>query len=297
MATWEDGPEYAPHQRPDLFQPPEQAPALSTAVPPAKPSAGAPLQPPVEFRVPQHVAPLETLVPRDKDVRDPHQAFAVVTSTLTEQSATGPAWTAAHSSQWSAAQQQWGPPQGPPVAVPPAPGHDPHQPFAVGQGMRPGQVPVPAPPGPAMPAPGTDQWFAPTSWAPPAAPRDDRTLLRQVVQGTSVPLLVVLGCGLIPMLSPFCVALALALTALATRRRRQLRTGLWIGLGVVGLSGLMGFVDTLSFSGLSEAMQLPAVLVCLVMLVFAPIASYLSIQAGEPEQPSGASGRDRSSWD
>ncbi len=295
MATWEDGPEYAPAERPDLFAPPEQVPPLEATAPPPKPSAGAPLQPPAGFQGPQQAVPLESLVPRVGESRDPHRAFEVAGSAMTEQSSTAAAWGAAHSSSWAS---QWAPPQGAPVVAAPPPTlvHDPAQPFVPTQGMRPGMAPVPPPPGTALPPPGTDQWFAPTSWAPPRVAADDRSLLRKVVDGTSAPLLIVLVIGLVPMLSPFAVLGALGLTALARRRRHQLRASLLVGAGVLVLAGLMGLLTTGSITGALELMQSPAVLVCLVMLVLAPVQSYLSIQAGEPELAPEGSTRGSSSW-
>ncbi|WP_157677045.1 hypothetical protein [Auraticoccus monumenti] len=288
MATWEDGPEYAPHQRPDQFEAPREATALDAAAPAPPPPPRAPLQPPTGYQPPQQVAPLDTLVPRTDVPRDPHRAFEVVSAMMTEQSAVGPAWNAAHSSSWA-------PPGTAPVPVPAAPpGHDPRQPFVATQGMRPGQQPPV--PGPPLPAPGTDQWFSPVTWAPPQVPTDDRSLLRQVVDGVGTPLLIFLAIGLIPILSPFAVVAALLLTGMARRRRQQLRLGLLIGLGFVTLGGMVGFVQTLSWAGTVEALRSPSVLVCLAMLVAAPVISYLSIQAGEPEQRPQASTRGSSSW-
>lgn len=289
MATWEDGPEYAPHQRPDQFEAPSGATALDAGGPPPPPLPQAPAQPPSGYQPPQQVAPLEDLVPRSDVPRDPHRAFEVVSATMTEQSAVGPAWNAAHSASWA-------PPGSAPVPVPvlPPPGHDPRQPFLATQGMRPGQQPPP--PGPPLPAPGTDQWFSPTTWAPPQVPADDRSLLRQVVDGVGTPLLIFLAVGLIPILSPFCVVVALLLTGMARRRRQHLRLGLLVGLGFVALGGMVGFVQTLSWDGTVEALRSPSVLVCLAMLVAAPIISYLSIQAGEPELRPETSTRGSSSW-
>lgn len=286
MATWEDGPEYAPHQRPDQFEAPREALVLDAGGPPPPPLPEAPPQPPTGYQPPQQVAPLETLVPRSEVSRDPHLAFEVASATMTQQSAVGPAWNAAHSSSWAAS-------DGAPAPAPAPPGHDPRQPFVATQGMRPGQQP-PAP-GP-MPAPGTDQWFSPVTWAPPQVPTDDRSLLRQVVDGVGTPLLIALAVGLIPILSPFCVVAALLLTSMSRRRRQHLRLGLLIGLGFVVLGGLVGFVQTLSWDGTVEALRSPSVLVCFAMLVAAPIISYLSIQAREPEQRPQTSTRGSSSW-
>ncbi|WP_147264189.1 MFS transporter [Desertihabitans brevis] len=298
MATWEDGPEYAPHQRPDQFQPPADAPSLGAAPPAPRPSASEPLAPPLRYEMRAQVAGLETLVPDRGEQRDPHRAFDVVQSVMTEQPSSGPrAWSAAHSSSWS---QQWAPPPGTPAPAAPAPvvgGHDPQQPFAVGQGMRPGQPQLPPPAGPAHPAPGTDQWFAPTSWEPPEAHGDFRSTGTRVVQGVTWPVLIVLGLGvLIFPLSLFCVVGAAVLTNWVPRRRSQARVGYAIGFGVLALVGLVGFLDTLSFSGLVTAVQPMATLFCLAMLVVHPVLSYLSVQAGEPEERGPYATRNPSAW-
>ena len=58
MATWEDGPEYAPIERPDEFSTPDAAP-LGATEPYVQPSANAPIQRPA-FGDPQ--APVIALV-------------------------------------------------------------------------------------------------------------------------------------------------------------------------------------------------------------------------------------------
>src|SRR5438128_10980618 len=86
MATWQDGPEYAPTARPDEFAEPSVAPLESP--PPVAQLAGAPLERPRFGEPAAPVAPLESLVPAPADQRDPSLAFDVVSSTLT----TGGPW-------------------------------------------------------------------------------------------------------------------------------------------------------------------------------------------------------------
>lgn len=275
MATWEDGPEYAPTQPPDLFQPPDVAPLDRPAAPP--PPSPEPSRAPVGYEQREPVAALDTLVPTAENPRDPRQAFEVVSSPMTEQSSVGPAWTAAHSAPPPPGAAAWGPPT-----------HDPQQPFQVTQTAH-----VPAQ---QWPAPGTEQWFAPSSWAPPVAPGPQRSLIRQVVDGVGVPLLIVLAIGLIPLLAPFCVLGALALTTQSRRRPRALRIGLLIGIGVMVLSGAVGALEQGALSGAVSSAQASGVLVCLVMLIAAPIISYTSIQAREPERTPTGSTRNSTSW-
>jgi hypothetical protein len=75
MATWEDGPEYAPLERPEEFTSPAVEP-LDLAPPPPVPAA-LPAQRPVFTDPSDPVAPLAALVPAPADDRDPQQPFAV----------------------------------------------------------------------------------------------------------------------------------------------------------------------------------------------------------------------------
>lgn len=101
MATWEDGPEYAPHERPAAFTTPAVAP-LSARAPRPQPSAGAPTRAPVEYAQHHPVAPLNTHGAPMPERRDPTQAFSVATTPLTSGNRTETtsgyhsAWTSAH---------------------------------------------------------------------------------------------------------------------------------------------------------------------------------------------------------
>jgi hypothetical protein len=155
MATWEDGPEYAPIERPSHFQNPD-APPLTAAPQRAHVAASAPESRP-GFEYPSTpVRPLASLIPMVRDEpRDPQKPFAVVSSTMTSDSA----WGAVH---WAA---PTGRPVGPTVGWSPAvvTSHPrPDQPIAVGTafGQKPGH----------FPAPGTPGWFGP----PPHQPQSQQ---------------------------------------------------------------------------------------------------------------------------
>ena len=92
MATWEDGPEYAPIERPTDFADAGAAP-LSMAPPVIQMAAQAPKDRPFFDQPPAPVAPLETLVAAPPETRDPQVPFAVASSTMTSDSA----WGALHS--------------------------------------------------------------------------------------------------------------------------------------------------------------------------------------------------------
>jgi len=104
MATWEDGPEYAPVERPNEFSIPDAAP-LSVAPPYLQPAADAPSRRPSFADPGQPVAPLAALVPAQEEPRDPGLPFEIVSSAAT---ASESAWGAAH----------WSPPSGAGTATP-----------------------------------------------------------------------------------------------------------------------------------------------------------------------------------
>lgn len=96
MATWEDGPEYAPLERPDEFADPS-AGTVGLEPPPAVPAPPpAPIERPAFGDPGQPVPPLASLVPVPPAQRDPQQPFDVATSLVTAESS---AWASTH---WSA---------------------------------------------------------------------------------------------------------------------------------------------------------------------------------------------------
>ena len=135
MATWEDGPEYAPIERPADFQTPE-APPLTTAPPHTQAAAWAPKSRPVFDNPSTPVIPLATLVPAPREERrDPEKPFTVVASTMTSDSA----WGAVH---WASPTGQ---PAGPGASHPTssAPYPPPDQPIAVHSGRSAPTAPFP----------------------------------------------------------------------------------------------------------------------------------------------------------
>lgn len=80
MATWLDGPEYAPTARPCEFTAP-RVPPLEPAPQRTRPSAGAPADQPT-YSVPDQ-RPLEQVGVKPPAGRDPHTAFAVAHNEMT----------------------------------------------------------------------------------------------------------------------------------------------------------------------------------------------------------------------
>lgn len=258
MATWEDGPEYAPIQRPNQFTVPE-VPPLSMAPPVAHPASGAPVQRP-RFDDPSGpTVALEALRPEEKDPRDPSVPFEVVSSAATTADS---AWGAAH---WSKPDGGWGPPAGSPEALPYDPTaplglHHPPPPPSGHPAVDGGPTPW-APPNPygtpaqtGYPAPGSTEWFAPPpSAGPPANQADAVSVLKAATPGV----LITLGIGgFIYLVAPLTLAIAFALGNRITVAKEAVRRVFLIGLGVLAFFALVGaltngdsFVDWWSFVG------------------------------------------------
>ncbi|GAA3572744.1 hypothetical protein GCM10022197_31870 [Microlunatus spumicola] len=267
MATWEDGPEYAPHERPQYFAD-APVPPLDQA-PPVEPLAGGPSTARPHFDQPSApVAPLATLVPAPPDERDPHRPFDTVTSTMTSvgwgadapfeatapfsPSAAAQTATPAAGAPWPVLEQpsrgadraaQAAPPvpgSFPPVGGPPAGGPSVAGPSG-GPVPQPGSQPGPQPDPYAYPTPGTPGWFAP----PPAAygdqQRPGRVDARQVVEAATPGLCICLALGgLIYVLAPILLVVAVFLSTRVKVAQRALRTAFRIAAGAVALFAVVG---------------------------------------------------------
>ncbi len=278
VATWEDGPEYAPHERPQYYAD-APLPPLEQAPPVERPAAGAPVARPQFDQPSAPVAPLATLVPVPADERDPQRPFDVVTATLTTQStwgapdpaqpfvATAPLGGQATSvpatpvpvspgSFWDAVDQDGSRPSGAvqPVVGPPAgpapTGTTPTDPYAP------------------YPSPGTPGWFAP----PPAAYGDSqqpgRVGARQVVEAATPGLVICLGIGMIIFtLSPIMLLVAVFLSTRVRVAQRAVRTSFRIAAGAVAFFALVGLVRTVvDGDAWWHFVGLWSLLVCWVML-------------------------------
>lgn len=150
MATWEDGPEYAPLERPDEFADPSAATVGLAAPPQVPPPPPAPTERPVFDDPGRPVPSLASLVPAPPAERDPQLPFDVATSLVTAESS---AWASTH---WAGPPSPGQPPAAPvatgPTAVPYGqhPGNGQHPGSTVGNGQHPptpaGPVPVGYPP-------------------------------------------------------------------------------------------------------------------------------------------------------
>jgi hypothetical protein len=242
MATWEDGPEYAPIERPSDFRDPDAAP-LNVAPPYAQLAAWAPKNRPIFDSPEKAVAPLSTLLPTREEPRDPQQPFAVVSSTMTTESA----WGAAH---WASPTSQ---PAGLSASGPVAPilgaGYPrPDQPLAIHSRNSPT-------PGD-FPAPGTPGWFAPGPHG--QQPRPTPNVTARAVLDAATPGLctcLIIG-GLMYVLSPIILCISISLAGRVKVAKQEIRRVFMLGLSllaVISVLGLLtvetGFADWWRFVG------------------------------------------------
>lgn len=217
MASWTDGPEYAPTVRPTAFVAPVVE-ALPDPEPPATLPSGFPESEPV-FEPPTGPAPdLRELVPSAAPGRNPNLPFESLTTPLTE------------------------------AEEAPAP-HDPSLPFANPGPPLSGYLaaPVVQPPTqvnpPPFPAPGTPQWFAPGPGLPASAPEPVTIgqLWKAATNWVMVPALI--GMFLLPV-SPVAFLVAAVSTSQILYRRKAVRRA-WtiIGAVILSITVLVVFAD------------------------------------------------------
>lgn len=265
MATWQDGPEYAPLTRPDQFEAPEIEPldvAVSRSLlqtdplPEVRPEIQAPQQP---------AAPLDTLTAdRGQDRRDPTEAFQVVASLVTNK---GSAWSAAHSSVLeSPVDPQWAPP-----------GATGTQPVQLSS-----QPPAPA----GVPSP------RPAQFAPIRGPQavSFGGFLANLTPAVAITLL--LG-GFISALAPLLFGAAFVL---ASRVRLARTTILRVFTGGASLIGLVAFISVLTgptLGGWWSAVGLTSLIVNWLILL---ASAWLVLQAMQNGEQPMVPGQRRSTW-
>ena len=322
MATWEDGPEYAPAVRPDAFSPaaapPIEAVLPERELPEATRREALPVVRP-DFSGPQaQQAPLAALVPSVEDPRDPAVPFAVVTSTLTSMDS---AWGAAHGNLAHPSYPGVGPsspgPGSVPTTAPPTahyattaaypatdPSSAPMTPPSSMQWPAP-NAPVPPLSGPASlpggyPPPGTTEWFGPGPSTPQRqsapAPPDARAVFDAATPGLCVVLLI--G-GFLPALAPVTLSVAFALSLRVRVAQQQVRAVFLTALGFLGLLSLaslvlgerLWFADWWDFVGRCACLLSWLVLTATLALVYRALRS----RSSRPPSPPPSSGYP-SSW-
>jgi hypothetical protein len=256
VATWEDGPEYAPVEWPTGFVAPDTAP-LSVAAPTSDPSAGAPAEAPAGFDQPHDPVPaLADLVPTTAPTRDPSEPFQVESAVITA----GSAWGSAHSTQAVAAPET-------------APIWTPDQ--AVASSYPPPQ------PAQGFPAPGTPGWFGPPTAYEPSTVHVPLTV-GTVAEGLSWGIIItlILG-GLIAYLSPVLLVISFLLAGQVRYRRRLVRIGIIVAMAIVAVAGAGGMVGY-SDAGLAwESMGAASLWSCWLLIAFGLALSAYAIRRGE----------------
>lgn len=273
MATWEDGPEYAPLERPQYFAD-APLPPLEQAPPVARPADGLPSARPRFAEPSAPVAALATLVPELPDERDPARPFDTITTTLTSESAwtaTGPSASSRSfvATQPFAASQPFGAsqPLGAAETAPGTPATDAPWPVLDQPGPASAQVPGPHDPY-AFPSPGTPAWFAPPPTAYGEQPRPGRIDARQVVEAATPGLCICLAIGgLVYPLAPVMLVLAVFLSTRVRVAQRAVRIAFRIAAGVVGFFAVVGlFRSVLDGDPWWHFLSLWSLLICWTML-------------------------------
>lgn len=253
VATWRDGPEYAPVERPVAFATPD-APPL-----PEPPPRVLPAEPPSALRPLDYQAadlpPLSTYIPADPDARDPRASFDVSSSPMTS------AWDAAHSGGATAG-STWTPET--PIVLP---------------GTAVMQLPQPA--GAWAPPSAQLQPF-PTDVVPTTAP--GKVGAKQIIDASTPALLVtfLLG-GVVPWLSLPLFGLGWWLSTKVRYRRAMVAaiTG-WLGAGV-GVAAALTYFDGGTY-GLQQWWNQIwpwACAACWLAFIAIPLIQAMALRAGE----------------
>jgi hypothetical protein len=218
VATWKDGPEYAPVAWPAAFACVD-APPLTTVTPEANPATGRPGERPVAYDVPPQPG-LATYEVTHAETRDPREGFAVVSSVMTAS-----AW----GSRGAELDAAWSPEK--PLSVPGG--------SAVMHAQQPAaSVPVQR----QSTFPTQQAWVAAPPGAAPAAriPVSLKAAANATTPGVLITLL--LG-GLLPWVSVALFFLAFWLTSRVRYRTSQVRgvmSALASGIGLVAVIGYYG---------------------------------------------------------
>lgn len=265
MATWQDGPEYAPAERPAAFVVPAAAP-LTAPVPEVATTPSAPALPAGEpsFAPTEEAQPeLAALVPSGAPGRNPKIPFEVSAAAVTAGSwASGPATGATVRS----------PTQPFTAPGPPLTGYLPAQPA-----VQPNAQVNPAP----FPAPNTPQWFAPPpeSRVPaPPPPVSVGQILRAVTPGVLVPLLIGM---FLNVMSILMLAVSFALSARIPYRREAIRRIYTVTLGVLGVIGAMSVVGGYDPDQLFQTLSDAAQIACIVLPFVIGLTVGAALRAGE----------------
>lgn len=265
MATWQDGPEYAPRERPAAFVVPPVPPLAASGPAAASPAPPAPESEP-SFVGPSDPQPeLAALVPAGAPGRNPNLPFEVITAAVT-------------SGTWSSGSSPNTPAGHPPTEPftqpgPPLSGYLPVQ-----TAVQPAAQVNPAP----FPAPNTPQWFAPPPESRvPAAPPPVSVgqIWRAATPGVLIPLVI----GMVfSWMSILMLAISFALSARIAYRKEAIRRAYGVALVVVGAIGVLSVLSNgLDADLLFGALSAGAQIVCVFLPFVVGLIVGAALRAGE----------------
>ena len=261
MATWRDGPRYAPTDRPVGFAAPAQAVSLEPAEQATRATTTLPAAAPNDYQQPTTTVPLAQIVPIPQDVRDPRQPFATISSAMTSgaSAVSGTSGATAASGDPAAAAAS-------PVSQ--AIQRTPYQPIQVshtGAGLADLWAPPPPPkPTVTRPAPLSECWAA---GYPPL-------LISLIVSAVIAP-----TGNLLPLF--YLVAVPWLMVPRVRHRVRQLKQASWIIVGILlGLWLTAFFLDS-TFYNVDLGLPLWTCLGCAALLVVDLLLQRQAIRHGE----------------
>jgi hypothetical protein len=260
MATWEDGPEYAPLQRPEEFQWVE-LPPLEVVEHQPLPGPNAPIERPAFAPSETDSRPLAILGTPAVEQRDPRTGFQVATAALTTISVgqVSPNWTPDQPLGTSGPIDAYIPPW---------------------QHITPGaQINAPQ-----YPQPGTPQWFAPPASAPEQV--QPTATAKLVFQAVTIPVLVclLLG-GLIQVLAPLLLLLSFLFSTRIRYRINAVRQVYAACALIVMMVGATQLMYVYSLDLLFDSVASTCQPLCWIVLVALTVISYLAVSKNE--RPSG----------
>lgn len=246
MASWEDGPEYAPSARPDGYELPD-TPPMPVARPVPSLVDGAPAIQPTDFAEPPvAVRPLAAVEVVDRHPRDPRRPYDVEQTAITSGTS---AWGHTHSSILQPspamlAQADRG------AATPTVAQFDANRPVAISgpganqAGSAPGPQGPSAPPGYGYPTPGTPGWFGPGAnyGSRGPAPVSFEALWQAVTPTVAISLAVgVLLTFFLPV-APLALAVAFAGSFAIRYRQAIVRTVMGMATGLLAFVAVIGLL-------------------------------------------------------
>lgn len=292
MATWTDGPEYAPLTRPDVFVAPDAAPLpqAEPAASPAPSASGPPPAAPPDAAPPDYVADdagvaldaVEPPAPATRDPREPFDVASTPVTTWTPHPTSPPAdpGLAPHPGAMAAAPagnpSAWGSVHAPTSSSAAAPPWAPDQPF-------PAASPQPTQ---HLPGPSSAPLPHPAPWDPPPPPRSLQPVtLGDMARAATPGVLISLVVG--GLVSGLALPLYLVASVLASRiehRRRAIARAFSIGAfaalgaGLVSLYATYGYFDLFLWY---EASLGWFSLACWVMIAFTMLTVGDALRRGE----------------